>query len=551
MTTRGDQILDRSAVQGRRQGPVRQGAGDRARGRPRRTSRCIRSRTCRWTCPTASCWRRCWSARTRATPSSRTRYAVAGRAAAGRGGRHLEPAPRGAAARAAPRPAHRAAARQPRHAAAQARRRRLRRHRAGRRRADAARPGRAHPRASSSRATMLPAAGQGALGIEVRARRDRRCASCSAPLTHRADLAGRARRARGLARAGRQLQHAAGRARRWDGDALALDAALGHADERRAPLLLRARRPRCVDDAQARALGERAAALLRDAGARRYLASALRRTRRRAATASGSRPTCDGAHALRAGACGPVRVLVTRPAAQAAAWVDALRAAGVDAAALPLIGIAPAADRRGGGGRLARPGPDCGWWCSSARTRSTTSSGAAPAGAGWPPRRARRLAGPGTTRTLLGARRAARGDRRARRRRRRSSTPRRCGRSSPPTTGAARACWSCAARAAATGSPTRCARTAPSVDAVAAYRRVAPELDAGERALLDAALADAGAPPVAVQQLRGDRPPARAARPRADWSASQRAGDASAHRRARAAARLRPGRRGRRRPCRR
>lgn len=39
-----------------------------------------------------------------------------------------------------------------------------------------------------------------------------------------------------------------------------------------------------------------------------------------------------------------MRVLVTRPAAQAGAWVDALRAAGVDAVALPLIGIEPAAD---------------------------------------------------------------------------------------------------------------------------------------------------------------------------------------------------------------
>jgi len=39
-----------------------------------------------------------------------------------------------------------------------------------------------------------------------------------------------------------------------------------------------------------------------------------------------------------------LRVLVTRPAAQAPAWVDALRALGVDAEALPLIGIEPVAD---------------------------------------------------------------------------------------------------------------------------------------------------------------------------------------------------------------
>ncbi|MGK6309348.1 uroporphyrinogen-III synthase [Variovorax sp. DT-64] len=40
------------------------------------------------------------------------------------------------------------------------------------------------------------------------------------------------------------------------------------------------------------------------------------------------------------------RVIVTRPAREAARWVDALRAAGLDAQALPLIGIAPVADRK-------------------------------------------------------------------------------------------------------------------------------------------------------------------------------------------------------------
>jgi uroporphyrin-3 C-methyltransferase len=39
-----------------------------------------------------------------------------------------------------------------------------------------------------------------------------------------------------------------------------------------------------------------------------------------------------------------MRVLVTRPAAQAADWVARLRSRGIDAAALPLIGIAPAED---------------------------------------------------------------------------------------------------------------------------------------------------------------------------------------------------------------
>jgi uroporphyrinogen-III synthase len=40
----------------------------------------------------------------------------------------------------------------------------------------------------------------------------------------------------------------------------------------------------------------------------------------------------------------PMRVIVTRPPAQADEWVDALRALGVDAVALPLIGIEPLAD---------------------------------------------------------------------------------------------------------------------------------------------------------------------------------------------------------------
>lgn len=40
-----------------------------------------------------------------------------------------------------------------------------------------------------------------------------------------------------------------------------------------------------------------------------------------------------------------MRVLVTRPAGQAGEWVGALRAAGIEAEALPLIGIEPPADR--------------------------------------------------------------------------------------------------------------------------------------------------------------------------------------------------------------
>jgi hypothetical protein len=73
------------------------------------------------------------------------RYAIARSPAPGRGGRHLQPAPPGAAAGAAARPAHRAAARQPRHPPAQARRRPVRRHRAGGSGPQAPGPARAHP----------------------------------------------------------------------------------------------------------------------------------------------------------------------------------------------------------------------------------------------------------------------------------------------------------------------------------------------------------------------------------------------------------------------
>ena len=69
---------------------------------------------------------------------------VAGGAAAGQRRRHVEPAPRSAAARAISAPGHRAAARQCQHAAAQARRRKVRRDHPRRRRTQAARLRRTH-----------------------------------------------------------------------------------------------------------------------------------------------------------------------------------------------------------------------------------------------------------------------------------------------------------------------------------------------------------------------------------------------------------------------
>jgi len=99
-----------------------------------------------------------------------------------------------------------------------------------------------------------------------------------------------------------------------------------------------------------------------------------------------------------------LRVIVTRPAAQASEWVIALQAQGIDAVALPLIGIEPAADAaalRAAWGALA-----------GYRLVIFVSPNAAqqffaqrPAGLAWPAATHAASPGPGTTRALcaLGA----------------------------------------------------------------------------------------------------------------------------------------------------
>lgn len=91
--------------------------------------------------------------------------------------------------------------------------------------------------------------------------------------------------------------------------------------------------------------------------------------------------------------------LVTRPAAQAAGWVDALRAHGIEARALPLIGIAAAAD----------PAPVRAAWAALAQQDLVVfvSPNAveqffalAPAGAAWPAASLAGSPGPGTTSAL-------------------------------------------------------------------------------------------------------------------------------------------------------
>ncbi|MDE2092657.1 MAG: hydroxymethylbilane synthase [Burkholderiales bacterium] len=120
---------------------------------------------------------------------------------------------------------------------------------------------------------MLPCAGQGALGIEVRADahalRER-----LASLTHRPTwLAVQAERAVSRALGGSCSMPLAAHAQ-WQGDTLALRVVLGHAQTPLAPLLRAVEAGVVRTDPEARALGERAAQALRDGGALAYLASA-------------------------------------------------------------------------------------------------------------------------------------------------------------------------------------------------------------------------------------------------------------------------------------
>jgi hydroxymethylbilane synthase len=120
---------------------------------------------------------------------------------------------------------------------------------------------------------MLPCAGQGALGIELRADAAELRAAL-ATLTHRPTwLAVQAERAVSRALGGSCSMPLAVHAR-WQGERLALQARLGHPQQALAPLLASSVQERVADDAQARALGERAAAALRaEPAAAGYLAS--------------------------------------------------------------------------------------------------------------------------------------------------------------------------------------------------------------------------------------------------------------------------------------
>jgi hydroxymethylbilane synthase len=122
-------------------------------------------------------------------------------------------------------------------------------------------------------AQMTPAAGQGALGIEIRADAAELGRTLSA-LVHRPSwLAVQAERAVSRSLGGSCSMPLAAHAV-WQGEALHIDVALGHAHELSRPLLRTRLQAPVADDAAAVALGERAAAQLRADGAEAYLAAA-------------------------------------------------------------------------------------------------------------------------------------------------------------------------------------------------------------------------------------------------------------------------------------
>lgn len=120
---------------------------------------------------------------------------------------------------------------------------------------------------------MLPCAGQGALGIEVRADAHALLAQLH-QLTHRPTwLAVQAERAVSRALGGSCSMPLAAHAT-WQGDTLSLSVALGHALTPASTLLRATQRAVVQTDAEARALGEAAAQSLRDTGADAYLVPA-------------------------------------------------------------------------------------------------------------------------------------------------------------------------------------------------------------------------------------------------------------------------------------
>ena len=119
---------------------------------------------------------------------------------------------------------------------------------------------------------MIPAAGQGALGIEVREDALVLRETLAATLHRPTWLSAHAERAVSRALGGSCSMPLAAHAV-WAGTELVLDAALGNANDVHRPLLRTRVGAAVRDEAQARVLGETAAAELRRAGAGSYLAA--------------------------------------------------------------------------------------------------------------------------------------------------------------------------------------------------------------------------------------------------------------------------------------
>ena len=127
-------------------------------------------------------------------------------------------------------------------------------------------------RAAFDPETMIPAAGQGALGLEVREDATELRALLAQTIHLPTFLAAHAERAVSRALGGSCSMPLAAHAV-WDGATLRMDAALGDALEPQRPLLRVQVAAAVTDEASARALGEAAAAQLQTAGAAGYLAA--------------------------------------------------------------------------------------------------------------------------------------------------------------------------------------------------------------------------------------------------------------------------------------
>jgi uroporphyrinogen-III synthase len=184
-----------------------------------------------------------------------------------------------------------------------------------------------------------------------------------------------------------------------------------------------------------------------------------------------------------------MRVVVTRPAAEAQAWVDGLRAAGFDAVALPLIAITPAPDAAAlDAARAGMAAQDALMFVSGNAVRGFAGTGSALqrfSGRAWAP-------GPGTAEALRAA----------------GVDPQRI--DTPPSRFDSEGLWDVVQAQAVPGARLLVVRGADAsgrmagrewlaeraqaagmqVAQVAAYRRSAPRWSPGERALAQSAAVD-------------------------------------------------------------